>query len=410
MKNFFRTHKKLVKDSGILLVGSYLGYVLNYIFQLYMGRALGPAGYGIMSTLFAFLIVFNILSNTIFLTASNFTARFVKKKEFGKIKYKFSVMLRWILNYGLLIYLIFLLLIPLLEVYTKIFDYFAFALLGIIGILSLINAVYVGIFNGMQRFLLQVSMSSFAAFVKLLAGIVLVSLGFGYRGSLMAVLVSVIFTIALAYLLFRKALPYKAVRFKARKMLDYSSSVLLSTVFFTLIFTIDVIVLKSLFPAREVGLYSAGAMIGRVFFFGTSVIATLVFPKMSGEDNPEKTRRILVVSVIAILFSGLLFMLVLKLFPKLIITLLYGSKYVDVSSMLWLFGGIFVLYSLNNIYRIYYYSKQRFRAANLAVLFFVLEVIGLYLFHETLLIVVVFLFILNFIYFLCNLVLVKNEG
>ena len=399
----FTKHKKLATDSGILIAGSSIGYALNYIFQLYMGRALGPEQYGILSALFAFFYIFGILSNTIFITASNFTARFLKKNELGKIKFKFYVMMHWVLSYGLLIYLIFLAFTPLLEAYTKIHDFFAFAILGITGMIMLVNAIYIGIFNGMQKFLAQVSTSSSVAFVKLFFGIILVTSGFGYRGGLEAVLISALFGVALAYFILRKKLPQKPESFESKGLFSYSSSVFLSTLFFTLIFTIDVIILKSLFSSAEVGIYSAGSMIGKLFFFATGIITTLIFPKLSGEVSRKKSRFILMLSLGVVGIGGVLYIALLRLFPRLIVRILYGSKYLSISPILWLFGGIFVLYSLNNLYRVYYYSRHEFRYANLAVVFLVLEVAGIYLFHSSLFEVVIFLLILNFIYFLSNL-------
>jgi len=43
----------LLKHASIMFIASIIGGVCNYIYQLYMGRALGPEEYGIFGSLFA---------------------------------------------------------------------------------------------------------------------------------------------------------------------------------------------------------------------------------------------------------------------------------------------------------------------------------------------------------------------
>lgn len=400
-----KNYSRLIKDSGILLVGTVLGFIFNYIFQVFMGRSLGPEGYGILSTLFAFLYIVQMMSETIRTTAANFTAKFVKAGELGKVRYKFDALMNWIFTYGLIAFAVYILFIPLFKHYTRIYDNTAFILLGVVGLVSLVGALYAGLFNGIQDFFNQAFINTLNTFIKLIAGLSLVYLGYNYLGGVVAVLIGGFIGLIISNYIFNKKVSKDVEEFEIKSLFEYSTPVFFSTIFFSLIFTIDVIILKSMFSSHEVGLYAAATMIGKLFFFGSGIILNLVFPKFSGEKNQLKLKRMLDISTGLILVGGVFFSLFFYLFSDLIIKIIYGSDYMTIAPLLWIFCMIFVFYSINNIFIKFYYSRHKFNYANFAIIFLILEVIGLYLFNDSLYEVVMFLLMLNFIYFCVNLIL-----
>src|SRR5690242_10099446 len=50
----------LVKNSAIVFAGTMAGNVLSYVYHLVMGRLLGPAGYGELSSLLSILYIFTV--------------------------------------------------------------------------------------------------------------------------------------------------------------------------------------------------------------------------------------------------------------------------------------------------------------------------------------------------------------
>jgi len=54
---------ELVKN-GTIMFGTIAG-IFNYIYQVYMGRALGPEEYGIFGALFAIFYLLGIISQTL---------------------------------------------------------------------------------------------------------------------------------------------------------------------------------------------------------------------------------------------------------------------------------------------------------------------------------------------------------
>mgnify|MGYP003565942060 CR=1 FL=1 len=61
----FLNHDNLLKHSSIMFIATLIGSACNYLFQLYMGRALGPADYGVFGSLFAIFYILSVLSASI---------------------------------------------------------------------------------------------------------------------------------------------------------------------------------------------------------------------------------------------------------------------------------------------------------------------------------------------------------
>ena len=75
----------LIKHSLIVFIAMGIGSVFNYIFQLYMGRALGPEEYGTLGALFSIFYVLVAPSGTVQTNIAKFTSEYKAKNEYGKI-------------------------------------------------------------------------------------------------------------------------------------------------------------------------------------------------------------------------------------------------------------------------------------------------------------------------------------
>ena len=90
MKKFIREQfakdEKLLHHSAIIMAGSFIANALNYLYQLFMGRMLGPEDFGVLGALFALMYVATFSLGTIRVVITQFTAQYMTANHPEKVK------------------------------------------------------------------------------------------------------------------------------------------------------------------------------------------------------------------------------------------------------------------------------------------------------------------------------------
>ncbi len=69
-------NEPLLRKSGIVFAFAIVASFLDYLYQVYVGRYLGPEDYGVFASLFAIFYLISIISNTIGTSITNFISKF----------------------------------------------------------------------------------------------------------------------------------------------------------------------------------------------------------------------------------------------------------------------------------------------------------------------------------------------
>jgi O-antigen/teichoic acid export membrane protein len=161
-----------------------LANAMNYLYQLFMGRMLGPEQYGVLGALFSLLYIVMVAANSITSTVSRFVTEFKTNKEYGKIKSLLVGILKRTTFLGVLLFLLMFLFRRQIGGFLKIDSTLLILLVMVEGVLSLVSPAFSGALNGLQRFFTTSAIGVVSAFVKLSFGVGLVLLGFGVAGAL----------------------------------------------------------------------------------------------------------------------------------------------------------------------------------------------------------------------------------
>jgi O-antigen/teichoic acid export membrane protein len=154
----------------------------------------------------------------------------------------------------------------------------------------------------------------------------------------------------------------------------------------------DVILVKHFFNPYTAGLYAALSTLGKIIFFAFGAVSAAMFPIVVDLHEREQEHKNVLRNSLAIVSVGGAVILFLYFFlPKLVIRLLFGSAYLSVASLLGFFGVFTFLLSLASIFVYYFLSINKINFVFLLVLASLAEIIGIYLFHSSLLQVVLVL-------------------
>jgi O-antigen/teichoic acid export membrane protein len=152
----------------------------------------------------------------------------------------------------------------------------------------------------------------------------------------------------------------------------------------------DILIVKHFFAATDAGQYAALALIGRVVFFATWSVVAVMFPIVAQRHHKnEPHHHLLLFSLGLVAAVSLVILAATLLFPAMIVTILFGVAYLSIAPLLWLYAITTMLYALANVFIHYRLSLNNSFGSWLAVLAGSAQIISLWMFHQSLLQVVV---------------------
>src|SRR3989344_8465643 len=266
----------LIKHSLIVFIATGIASLFNYIYQLYMGRVLGPVEYGELGALFAIYYSLNVPSGTVQTVVTKFVSEFKARNEYGKIRNLLGVAFRKIGFYGLMFLLVFVLLSRHIAVFLKISQGPIIAI-GVLLFLSFLFPLFSGMLRGLQKFKWYGASGIIQAGLKLGLGILLVSLGFGLGGAIDALNFSMAITLAIILIPLWFLFKHKKEPFDNNGMFKYSFLVLVGIEGLMLMTNMDMFLVKHFFSAVEAGYYAAASMLSKISWFASGALIAVMF-------------------------------------------------------------------------------------------------------------------------------------
>ena len=394
---FFKGNE-LLKHGSILFAASIIAGFLNYLFQLYVGRMLGPSDYGIYSSLVALLYIMSVPSSTIQTSVAKLVSDY--SSDHGKIKYLLKYVFWKLTVIAVLVSVLFLISSIYIADFLRINSKMYFFILSILLLISFLTPILIGALQGMQMFV-QMGINSVAGtFFKLLSGVILVYFGFGVNGALLALFIGSLLALLLAFMPLRFLKESKEVNGNIR-LLNYSMVVLLATIGLTFLTNADMLIVKHYLSDKEAGYYAAAGLLGKIILFATAPIAIVMFPKATVMNQKNHNGSNLLRN--SLLYTGTISLFIVALFilvPDFIVKLLFGPEFMEINSLLVYFAAGTAFFSLSNTFVFYDLATRKYRFLYVLGAVSVLEVVLISLFHDSSLTVVRILFALMGILFL----------
>ncbi|MCX9011235.1 MAG: oligosaccharide flippase family protein [Candidatus Methanoperedens sp.] len=391
----FKIDKSLLRHSSIILTATVIGGLFNYLFQLYMGRALSPEGYGEFSALVSLLYITSVPAGTIVTTIALFASEYKAKSEYGKLKFLLIDSIKKLFIFGLLGFILIGIASSAISSFLNIGSNIPVLIIGLIFLISAVYQIAVGTLQGLQNFTQAGLNGILAAAFKLVFGVLFVYFGLGVNGALLALFVSPLLAFLFALIPLRFISKTISIRTKNREILKYSLPVLITLLVITLISNIDVVLVKHYFSAADTGYYSAASLLSKIIFFVTGAIATVMFPKVSElHIRKEKTIEVLRNSLFYTFMITAPAIFIYWFSPAFVVGMLFGREYAGTTEIIGLFGVALMFFSLAYIIIMYSMAVKNFRFLYIITGVLLLEVLVLSSFHDTLFTVVKILAIL----------------
>ncbi|MUU78720.1 oligosaccharide flippase family protein [Winogradskyella endarachnes] len=353
----------------------------NYLYNLILGRVLGPAQFADAAVLITFLLVLSFAAMTFQLVTAKFSVLFENDifDSFVSKIYKNSLLVGGIMG---------ILIIAFASQLQSLFNTSSSNMFVVFGFgvpLYFIMSVNRGVFQGKKAFksLSITYQSEMLSRLFITLGLILL---FNIQSS---VVISVGILASFVFGLF----PFKFPKLISKKALVLSEThskeiktFFIITAFYELTQIIinnsDILLVKHYFEPYDAGLYASLALIGRIVYFIAWMFVMLLLPtvvqlKKDGKETaPTLFKYVGYIAAISIsIIIGCL------LFPETIITLLFGDSYIAMAPLLWQYAIATSMFAISNIFAYYYLSLDKYIPVVISGVFGMLQM-GLVVFYH----------------------------
>ena len=373
-------HARVLGGSMIMLIGSTLVSLVNFGYNVAVARLLGPADFSQAAAAVTLLMLVSAITLAFQLTCAKFVA---KNETLAAKAHVYRALRRQAWFVGTAIGGGVIVLSTLISSYLHMSP-------TLIVVMGVGIAFYIplgarrGAMMGTTQFLKLSSNFLLEAFTKFLVALILVNMGYGVLGAVIAIAVSVV----LAY-----SVPWVGGGLDVESEPGIPASFdegMQAIVFFigqVIINNIDIVMVKHFFRADDAGLYAAIALVGRVLYFASWSVVSAMFPISAATKPQEQNSSVLLVPFLIVAGISIFFVAFLGLFPDFLLRMLFGSGFRGeaLGSLLPLYAATTGIYALAVVLTAYEISRRIANVAWLQLAFSVLVIIGITLFHGTLL-------------------------
>jgi O-antigen/teichoic acid export membrane protein len=382
----------MIRDSAILFFGTMIGSVLNFLFQIFAGRQLGPANYGIFSALLAIVYLVSVITNTVQTDVANVVARYAGADAKGQIK---DLAIRSLKKLTLVAFIATIILgvtSPLIASFLHIKTSYVLILAPVVFSL-IILPINRGLLQGLQRFkALSLNVSS-EGFVKIIFGFIFISVfAWGVNGANLALAAAVSIPFFLAFFSLKSIYAKEIIRkhIDSSELYKYAIPVFLFLLSATLFYTVDIFLVKHFFEESTAGHYSAASLIGRMIYFAVIPLTQVMFSKVSKiKKNNAESRSILKKSLGMVLLVGGGASLLYFIVPGLIVNIMFGADYLVITPIIGLFGIIITIYCIMWTLAMFLLAVRKSKFIAGLIILNILEIGLIWFYHPTLTVILI---------------------
>jgi O-antigen/teichoic acid export membrane protein len=379
-----KLRQKLLGGSLTLLAGSGLVGVTNLIFNVVTARLLGPTGFAHATAVYTLLMLASAITLSFQVVCAKYVASHETSEEKAAI---FSAMHQRAWIAGIAIGLLLFLFNRVIMAYLNLPDQVLISLLALGTAFYIPLGVRRGYVQGIHAFRALAINFMLEGLVRLGGAFVLIRVGLGVKG---AVLASVIAVIASYF----AAEPSPGLMsFRSQGVPISFGEGLQAIVFFSgqvIINNFDIVLVKHFFAPDQAGIYAAVSLVGRlVNMCAWSVVNTMFPVSAAARSSDREARPVLFMSLSLVLLILSVLILGLWAIPSFLWRTLFGAhfelgNYGGLAALLILYAVTTGIYSLSSVMITYEMSRKIANTSWLQLAFAGSFVLGICVFHRTL--------------------------
>jgi len=356
----------------------------NYLYNLVLGRFLGPEKFADAAILITLLLVLSFAAMTFQLVTAKFSVIFENSvlQSFIATIYKSATVV------GVVLGITIVLVSSELQEFFKTTSSSMFVVFGIGIPFYFLMSVNRGVFQGQKEWIPLSATYQLEMMSRLAITFGLLCLFEVDSSLLIAIGIICSFIVGLLPFKFKPPPFFNRIKLKKSETKMVRNFFIITAFYEVTLIVInnsDILLVKHYFEPYEAGLYASLALIGRVVYFIAWMFVMLLLPTVVQlKKQGISTRPILFKYVIYIIIIAASIVLACYLFPNQIINILFGNEYVGIASLLWKYAFATGVFAVSNIFAYYYLSLDKYIPVIFSGVFGVLQIALIIQFHASL--------------------------
>jgi len=379
--------RRVFLGGSALVIATFVGNVLNYIFNAYLGRVLTFNDFsliGLIGGLYSFASIFmGAYSTTV-----NYRGSFLIGKYGDSAGYTFwQYAKKQVLLPSIILTVLWLISIPLLMNFFHTTNIYLFILFSVILFVGFISNVNQGFLYAKMMFGALAVTSLIDPLVRLTTAFSLVSSNLKlWTFSAVPLAVFVVFIVGWILIIKRISKPKSATQIKEiyafpKKFFSVS---LLSGVSTVAYFTFDIFLAKHFLSPTQAGEYALVSLVGKMIFFLGNITSPFIIPIISRKEGSNKNSlNTLYLLLGATTFLVLVGFVLFGVLAPITVPILYGEKARVIVPYLLFFTFGMACYAVSNVIVNYYLARKNYFFTIVSSLLILLQIALLLLFHNS---------------------------
>ena len=377
-----------VVGTAIVTVGTFVGSIVSYVVQIFLGRNLTVEEYGTFNPLLSLSVIVGILNNTLTTSIVRMVSELKVKARFDTLTQIFIELSVFTLLLGVLFASVFYIFRVPFSRFLNIPDVGIITAFAVFAVTIFIRIVPFSYLQGLLRFKAYAFSAILMNGSRLAGAVAAVYLGYRVGGIYVSIgIFSMLAFFVLVLLLKKNFTSYEKspLSDQYKRLLAFSGPVFLVQAGMILLNNTDIVLVKHFFNELTAGLYSGLVTVGKVFLFFANTVAVVMFPQIAGafaegKNYLEKLKPFFYLQVLVIIGGFAVF----SLFPGLIVRIMFpGSGYLPAVAYLPKFALFMGLYVMLNFLSLYLLAVDKVRVYLLFIPAVIVQALLINAFHSS---------------------------
>ncbi len=380
--------QELISGSIFVFFGVIVSSFFSFLLNLFLVRSFTASDYGVYASLLSLFTLASIPVQSLTTVAVRFATEFFAKDKFDEAKNLYTKLLRFVFVLALLIFLGFAVFSAFLREFLHLDNTWYIIQVGLIVSLAYLSVVNTAFLQSLLKFpFISLSLIMGGA-LRIIIAVSLVAIGFKVFGALWAVFLAFFVSFLISFLPLRFLIEKKRsknIDFSLKDISRYALPASIAILSLNSFISTDVILVKHFFNAQDAGLYGGLSLVGKVIFYFTGPISSVMFPLLVKRHSTGQSFNSLFYSALFLVAIPSIFIVIFYyVFPLYSINFfLGGHEYEIVSPYLGTYGLFIIVFSILNIFVNFFLSIKKTRIFFVVGLGALFQMILISLFHKT---------------------------